>query len=384
MLLLIANPGSPRAQRVAEAARALDLSLSLLPYINLLRGTARLDARLHELRHHPRLLVRFDSPGGDHDVERLLLTHGAQVLDPLTRCSRLPLDAVDDYRFVHGQLRFPRQAFLGWRRLLHELHPQLLTAPPHTHLLNAPLDIAAMFDKPLSHQRMSRAGVPVPKALPAQDIEHLDALDDAMRERHWDRVFVKLANGSSAVGVIAIERLSSGELRGITSMRIARRLGELHFFNSLRLSTYTDRHALAQAVGYVLDEGAHIERWIPKVQLQPGRPTDVRVLVVNDHAAHRVLRIGNSPMTNLHLGNDRDAPETLQKHVGEEAWSAGLQAAVHAKALFPTCLYAGVDLLFAQHDHTPAIIEINAFGDFLNNATFQGMGCVEYLLRQTQ
>ncbi|MEB9896617.1 hypothetical protein P4K96_24600 [Bacillus cereus] len=47
-----------------------------------------------------------------------------------------------------------------------------------------------------------------------------------------------------------------------------------------------------------------MERWIAKERLD-GKSFDVRLLAVNGSACHAVLRLSSSPITNLHLRNER-------------------------------------------------------------------------------
>ena len=55
---------------------------------------------------------------------------------------------------------------------------------------------------------------------------------------------------------------------------------------------------------FILQEGAIVEEWLPKAVFQ-GKQFDLRVVVIKGVAKHFVVRLGNSPMTNLHLGNAR-------------------------------------------------------------------------------
>ncbi|MCK6590989.1 MAG: hypothetical protein L6Q76_25835, partial [Polyangiaceae bacterium] len=87
--------------------------------------------------------------------------------------------------------------------------------------------------------------------------------------------------------------------------------------------------------------------------------------------AHFVVRVGNSPMTNLHLGNPRGDPLALLQSIGPATWEKAKALCERAAAQFPESLYAGVDLLI--NARRLAILEINAFGDLLPGVLHGGL-----------
>ena len=84
-----------------------------------------------------------------------------------------------------------------------------------------------------------------------------------------------------------------------------------------------------------------------------------------------MVRQSWSTMTNLHLGNRREAEEELRVASGEERFGAALELAEHAAARFPNSLYAGLDILIG-HAGRPLIGEINAFVDLLPRLLHRG------------
>jgi D-alanine-D-alanine ligase-like ATP-grasp enzyme len=85
------------------------------------------------------------------------------------------------------------------------------------------------------------------------------------------------------------------------------------------------------------------------------------------------MRIGKSPMTNLHLGSDRDNYDTFISIVGESNWLKMKDTCEAAAAVFPKSLYCGIDLLVYPDLQRHTIIEINAFGDLIPGTLHQGM-----------
>jgi D-alanine-D-alanine ligase-like ATP-grasp enzyme len=86
-----------------------------------------------------------------------------------------------------------------------------------------------------------------------------------------------------------------------------------------------------------------------------------------------VIRLGNSPLTNLHLGNDRREIGDLPPGLTAEDWQKMLATCERAAACFPRSFYCGVDLLIAPNLQDHYILEMNAFGDLLQGITYEGL-----------
>ena len=70
----------------------------------------------------------------------------------------------------------------------------------------------------------------------------------------------------------------------------------------------------------------------------------MRVVTIAGRAAHFVVRVGKSPITNLHLGNPRGEAGAMLDAIGPDAWEAAKHVCERAAALFPKSLSTGVDL----------------------------------------
>ncbi|MEU3791158.1 STM4014 family protein [Streptomyces fructofermentans] len=281
-------------------------------------------------------IVRLDSPGESAEVDALL----RGVADPTrvegsARWYARFLDAVSSLR--------------GGRRL------------------DDPADLAVMFDKRLCHERLALSGVPVPPSPTSGAVSAVRDWADVralMREAGLQRAFVKLAHGSSASGVLAIETTASGRIRATTSVERAED-GRLH--NSLRVRRYTEEGEIAAIVDALAPDGLHIERWLPKASLG-ARSADLRVVVVAGRATHAVVRTSRSPLTNLHLGGTRGDLAAVRALAGDR-WAAAIETCERASACFPGTLCVGVDLLPAVGWRRFAVGEVNAFGDLLPRLT---------------
>ncbi|MDW6058774.1 STM4014 family protein [Streptomyces sp. FXJ1.4098] len=337
---VVGNPGGRRVEMFTDAVLAAGLPAPrVLPWREVLY-----DGRP---RFEPGETVRLDSPGEDEDVE--LLLRGA-----------------DDPTRVEGTAHWYTR-FTGAARQVAEAARTADAA-----VLDDPDELAVMFDKRLCHGVLSEAGVAVPpsptsgpKAPPVRgwdDVRALLAGSGGLR-----RAFVKLAHGSSASGVLAVEWGAHGRVRAATSVE---RTADGQLFNSLRVRRYETEAEIAAIVDTLATDGLHIERWVPKAA-QHGRAADLRVVVVDGRATHAVVRTSRSPMTNLHLGGIRGdlAAARAAAEAAGVRWSEVLGLAERAAACFPGTLCVGVDLLPGTGWRRFSVGEVNAFGDLLPRLT---------------
>ncbi|MFK4266843.1 STM4014 family protein [Streptomyces milbemycinicus] len=337
---VVGNPGGRRVEMFADAVLAAGLPAPrVLPWREVLY-----DGRP---RFEPDETVRLDSPGEDEDVE--LLLRGA-----------------DDPTRVEGTAHWYAR-FTGAARQVTEAARAAGAA-----VLDDPDELAVMFDKRLCHGVLSGAGVPVPpsptsgpQAPPVrgwEDVRALLAGSGGLR-----RAFVKLAHGSSASGVLAVEWGAHGRVRAATSVE---RTADGQLFNSLRVRRYETEAEIAAIVDTLAPDGLHIERWVPKAA-QHGRAADLRVVVVDGRASHAVVRTSRSPMTNLHLGGIRGdlAAARAAAEAAGVLWNEVLGLAERAAACFPGTLCVGVDLLPGTGWRRFSVGEVNAFGDLLPRLT---------------
>ncbi|WP_436532455.1 STM4014 family protein [Actinoplanes sp. HUAS TT8] len=317
----------------------------------------------------PGTLVRIDSPGENAEVEQLLRALGRPVSAGADIAGAAAVEAV-----AHGEIAGAAAVFAGLGITLERV------AAGGGVLLNQPADILTMTAKPRCHALLTAAGIPLPPALHADGtttgagrdlglgpgVRDYESLRMAMETAGWSRVFVKAAYGSSASGVLA---LAVGGRRGTAAGRrimavTSVELSEGKIFNNLRVRRYDDENSIAAIVDRLGPDGLHVERWYPKAALG-GRVLDLRVVVIAGQARHVVVRTSRSPMTNLHLGNERGDVAAVRAAAGERSWAAAMDTCVRAAACFPRTLHAGVDLMFRAGWRDHAVAEVNAFGDLL-------------------
>jgi glutathione synthase/RimK-type ligase-like ATP-grasp enzyme len=357
--VVVANPENRRVSFLQQALDRCGLpAATLVTYADLIAGRDTL-----QRFNAPDTIIRFDSPEKNFEVDKAIIAAGADVPDAGEHQRISAADAAN-LEFDKGRILYPRQLYLGWRYLLHQWEKQL-----RCPTMNHPAEIAVMFDKPLCHELFSRYGIPVPRSLGI--IKNYDQLREQMQDRGCNRVFVKLSHGSAASGVVAYHSHPRGE-SAITTVERVRENGETLLYNSRKIRQYTEREAIADIINILCAEGVQVEEWLPKARLYNCN-FDVRVVVIDGEAQHVVVRLGHSPMTNLHLGNDRTNLDALLTQVKQDNWQEMKRTCEAAAALFPNSLYCGIDLLISPDRQQHAILEINAFGDLLPGTTWNGL-----------
>jgi hypothetical protein len=351
-VLLIGNVHSRRTDLLRAALQAAGVPLAVIAWGDLLaeeRCCERLSAAV--LAGHA--WCKLDSPGEDAQVTGALIARG-------WRLAGAPGPAPHPLR--HGELAFQHWWFAGFADLVRALKSPLGSV----QLLNAPDEILLMCDKWACQLHLRAHGIPIPELL--GEVHSFAELDERLPARSYPALFIKARYGSSAAGVIALRRHPDGRMAAYSSARLD---GEGAIYNHLRISRYAERGQIAALVDALAPQGAYAERWIPKPRfpagLQDGLPMDrahdacydLRVVATFGRACQRVARISSSPMTNLHLGNERAQPEWL-----EDSERAALEATVERAArAFPGSRCIGFDAVL--HGEEVHILEANAFGDLL-------------------
>jgi hypothetical protein len=308
--------------------------------------------------------VRIESPGQDFEVERALLALGADAVDDEACLSH---QAVGRLTFERGRILYPRQWYLGYCEALQLIARQLGECPPH-YQMNSPDEIALMFDKSRCHELLEHTGVPVPHALGF--IKSFAELLERIRQENCHRVFLKLAHGSSASGVVAY-RTDGRRHQAVTTVEMVRQNGELILYNSRRIRIYQTLGEIGELIDALCRHRVHVEQWLPKAGFA-NHTFDLRVVVIAGRACQAVVRMSHSPMTNLHLLNQRGDLTAFRAKIGEERWNEAMRQCERAMNCFPKSLYAGIDLLLAPGHRRHAVLEINAFGDLLPGVSWNG------------
>ncbi|WP_164783274.1 STM4014 family protein [Paenibacillus amylolyticus] len=391
--LLIGNPDNRRTQGLQEARHRLGLKPAVvLPYAQLLQnwrhGRTIADTVDFNL---PVPLIRIDAPGEDWDVERELLFLGA-MNDSSTLTAGMGTEAFSAEQALAleqewGRIYAPAQWFRGWKACLDRIGRESREIWSEVRFMNDPADIQLMFDKRTCQQHLSSHGVDVPPALQfSQPIRDYMDLRSSMKSAEMHRVFVKLAYGSGASGVVAYQvNPRTGDEIAVTTMGMEQSRGKTIFFNEGRLRKYTRSEEIATLMNWLCVEGAQIERWMPKATLDQ-RAYDIRQLVAGGQAGHAIMRLSHTPITNLHLRNERMLP--AEAGLDEQRMSLIRLAAQAAMSAFPNSWSAGIDVLLTSGSNLRAyVLDVNPFGDLLYRVEHHGLGTYEWemeLLRKEE
>ena len=296
------------------------------------------------------------------------MAEGADVEDEGgAAAARIGRDEALRQPFDRGWIFYPRQWYLGFRAVLRRIDRQRESCPAH-HVMNPTGAIEVMFDKGRCHRWLSDREVPCPRAF--GPVRCYEELRSRMSQAGLGRVFVKLAHGSSASGVVAMA-VVPGRQVAYSTVEMVREGGDLRLYNSRRIRRYERTEEIAAMIDALCREGVHAEQWVPKAGLE-GQAFDLRVVVIAGRAEHAVPRLSRNPMTNLHLKNRRGDVEALRARMEPSAWEAVLHTCRRAAAAFAGCLYVGVDVLIAPGYRRHAVLEVNAFGDLLPGVTVGG------------
>jgi hypothetical protein len=358
---VVGDPGDERVRSFGTLAHGHGLDVREVDYRSLLADP---EEALREVTADD--LIRLETPGRAVDLTTALVAHGAAER---TAEGGAALQGAALHELTErGRLLANRQWFLGYRRLLRDL--ALRIAARGGRFLTPPEDVITMFDKPACHARLAGAGVAVPRALgPVAGFESLLA---AMDEARVGRVFVKLAHGSAGAGVVALQRGVLG-FQAWTTVEVdaAARRGQIRLYNTRRIRHLTRASEVAVVVDTLAPEGLQVEQWIPRASL-PGGVVDLRAAWLGGAVAAVVARVARSPISNLHLGNRREDAGEVASRMGPAAWDRLLATVAAVANSFPESAKLAVDVAVTSGWRSHAVLEVNAFGDYLKDVTWEG------------
>ena len=320
----------------------------------------------------PDTYLRIESPGSQLPVVRQLMLDGAQTAKT-SGFGTYSTRQIQTAALERGEFIAPHQFYYGLKQRLLGLQA-LLDQYPIAGCLNHIPDILTFFDKQATHQRLAQQAIPVPNAV--YDIQNYDDLRVRMQQAGLREVFIKTRFGSAASGIIALKTAGSKVLAR-TTIEVA----DGRFFNTRRLQHISNESALASLVDSLCQWGVHCENWLPKARIN-NMNTDCRLIVVNGKPDFAVLRKSQTPITNLHLLNERANIEELTDVLPDDTWPQVLNTARKLAELFPQSFHFAPDIAVHQDLQSHSVLEINAFGDFIQNIQHQGMNSYSWELHQ--
>lgn len=350
-------------------ARRGDPPARVVAWAELVRGPGALADAIAATRGD--VIVRIDSAGEDDDVERALIVRGEAAARADGRCAAIDAAGLAAIPRELGRILYPRQHHHGFLAVLGELDAALADARADRgaalRVVQPPAAIAPLFDKAVTSAAWHARGIPVPDVLPGGPVHDPDDLRARMDAAGWRNVYVKLTSGSSASCLAVFQRAPRGGESVITTIEDT---GDARY-NTRRLQRLGARARIDRTLGFILAEGAQVERAIPKARTGD-RYFDLRVLAIDGEVGFVVVRTSPHPITNLHLGGLRGDAAAVRAELGDAAWDAALASCVAVQRA-SGAFHVGVDCMFEAHGGAHRIIEGNAFGDLLPNLERDGL-----------
>ena len=360
-LILITTPGTKRAFAIADAARRVGFQLvQVLSYVDALSAS---------LKDVPKgCLVRFDSPSGCPETARKFLAAG---IDAMEAEGAVPIreSEIAELAFERGEILHPRQWFFGFRAVIRQIADRwnerniLWTSDPES--------IVTAFDKLECLDRWSAEGLPVPQRYPTIRTYH--QLRDSIPKRHA-RLFLKLRYGYSAMGAVALEWRDS-RVRAITTVDVTWSQGRPRLFVTKQPQVIQNEFAVSWLIDTLAMEEILVEEWIPKVRWQ-GVPYDLRVVMIQGRMQHVIGRANSSPFTNLNLDGRRVPRDVIERQLGD-TFELVESCCERACSLLPGAEALGMDVLVRPCRQRIALLEANAFGDYLPGLLHAGRSTYE-------
>lgn len=247
-----------------------------------------------------------------------------------------------------------------------------------TIYLNHPQGIDLACDKIRTIEALAEHGVPVPEQL-----AYIDGTDDgynqvreAMSRTGVNRVFIKVRFGYSGSGIVAYQAIGNRELATTTVGLMQEEKFDPILFNTRRIKRYVEPETIQVLLNTLCSIGVYVERWIPKAGVY-NRASDLRVVTIAGKARQIVLRMSKSPITNLHLLNERSGPDPLKQKMRPSDWDALIATCEQVARCFPNMLYLGIDVAVHADLRKHTVLEVNAWGDLLKGITDRGQTTYE-------
>lgn len=355
-LVVLGVVNGKRLRGLQKAAKAFpDIDLHVCNYRDVINNPTLLLTHLQE-----GCWLKIDSPGEDPVVQRMFIEQGWVLNKHLNRALATPTH--------FGELIASDDWFAGFAYFLHTLESMIPSAWG-VRWFNTVNAILLMTDKWRCQNHLQQAQVPTPKLLGL--IRNYDDLQAQMAQNTFEgsQVFVKSRYGSSASGVVAFRCNHRGQLQASSTTIF----DNGRAFNEKRIQTYQNEVDVALLIDKVAQYGAYAEAWIPKPVLQiKGKASckksfDFRCLTLAGMPTHQVARASRSPITNLHLDNERISTLDVRHFSNVSLLQTTIE---QAACCFMDAHAAGFDIICSKQ--RAWVLEVNAFGDLLPGLKYLG------------
>jgi len=292
------------------------------------------------------------------------------LLDRSEAYGEIGLKAIERLDLNKGELRYPTQYFIGYKKLLESIRTIKASCKAKAWL-TCPEEIAEIFDKAALYRKYDQLKIPQPET--RTKVERFEEVYDFVRSHQSSGVYLKHRFGSTGSGMLCL-RLVQDKLY-CWSTFAANRGKWTHLLNPAISRNVADIKKLSD---YVIGEGAILQAAIKKAQIG-GVPFDCRFIVINNKVPFVVVRKNRSPFTNLNLGGQRDTMKALQSVIPcwliQEAIECCIEIARYHKQFM-----IGVDIIFDRRKENFYVLESNAFGGFFPNLSRCGRSVLKWEL----
>ncbi len=349
--LIIGDQTGRRVKNFSNCLTELQLSYQVIDWSDLLMDYTILEKNLTE-----QTIIKLEPPEKNMEIYRNLLLAGAEQAGHLGRKEIEQLD------FSNYSIVAPAQWYAGVETVFSKLKETVAQA--RVFCMNDPTEMLKMMDKQQTYRILVEGAEAGWFALPKKfdGLSSYEELKDFFESKPVS-LFIKLRYGSGSTGVLAYRshpRLAQEKL--YTSLNYTTQNGKRIFFSNYGVHQFQEREVIKILVDWVLQNGAVIEAWIPKATYQ-GYAYDTRCFVLNQKAEYLISRLSKTPITNLHLKNQRrESAEILSA----EQLQLLRQAGARVMQLFKNSLYAGIDLINTSGDRV-YVIDLNPFGDLFHH-----------------
>ncbi len=381
-IVLLAGHADPRTELFQAALNKASLApAKVVSYVEI---AASYDNLISTCTPESPTLLRTDSSGSDLRALQAIFEKGADALQAEDCDFYWSKQQIAEAVGQKGRLIPSHQYYAGLSVLFKGLKQRTKEALPNLSYMNPIEDSLLMSDKAACHTYLQANDIPVALALttPLSPIRDYEDLRSRMQQQKMPRVFVKLRHGAGAAGIVALET-SARRVQARTTVEYIGTSGSLALYNSLRIRKITNETVIKALIDHLCQMEVHVESWIPKAQVE-GNSVDLRVLVIGGEVCHQILRMSRSPITNLHLLNQRSEVAPLQEKMTDEAWQSLVSTCKKTASLFPKCTYVALDIAVDISLKHHVVLEVNAFGDFVKNVWHQGLSPYDCEIRALQ
>ncbi|MCT4662467.1 MAG: STM4014 family protein [Tissierellales bacterium] len=348
--LLIGDLTGRRMQIFSKCLNHLNLNnITIITWTEILKDISVLESNMKK-----NTIVKIEPPEKDMEIYRSLLIRGAIKGD-------LKEDFIRGIDFSDFKIISPRQWYYGFESIVREIKNVCdRYQNQNVYMLNDIDDMLAMMDKEQTYDILKLnsegKGFYLPKSF--KSVCSYEEFSDMYGDKPM-KAFIKLRYGSGSTGVLGY---ANNPRRGQEIIYTSLNSESENFYSNYRVNRFTEKNKVRHLIDWVLKNGAHIESWIPKDKYQ-GKAFDTRSFVLGGKAEYLLTRMSKTPITNLHLKNERAESCDI---MDDDLLEIIKKASESAMEVFSNSLFAGLDVI-TTNSGRPYIIDVNPFGDLFHN-----------------